>query len=73
MDTNELKRLLDEDCAELARILDDCRGGSAENVRVVEVMEPMLQAFKELQEQVFCDVDQSEDQSDIGQNSLTPP
>lgn len=73
MDTNEIKRLLDENCAELARILDECRSGPAENVRVVEVMEPLLQEFRELQEQVFCDVEQVDDQSDMGQNSLTPP
>lgn len=53
MDTNELKRLLNESCDELSRILDDCRSGPAENVRVVEVMDPLLQQFRELQEQVF--------------------
>ena len=73
MDTNELKRLFDENCAELARILTECRNGPAENVRVVEVMEPLLQEFRELQEQVFCDVEQTGDQSDSNQNSLMPP
>lgn len=57
MDTNELKRLLDENCDELARILDDCRSGPAENVRVVEVMDPLLQEFRELQELVFYDLE----------------
>ena len=42
MDANELKRLLDENCDQLARILDECRSGPAENVSVVEVMEPVL-------------------------------
>lgn len=57
VDTNEMKRILDESCAELARILDDCRSEPAENVRVVEVMEPVFQEFRELQEQVFGDVE----------------
>ena len=58
MDTNELKRLLDDSSDELSRILDDCRSGPAENVRVVEVMEPLLQELRELQGQVFGDVEQ---------------
>lgn len=53
MDTNEMKRILDESCTDLAQTLDDCRNGPAENVRVVEVVEPLLQEFRELQEQVF--------------------
>ena len=53
MDTNELKRLLDESCNELSRILDECRSGPAENVLVAEAMEPLLQEFRDLQEQVF--------------------
>ena len=57
MDRNELKRLLSESCDDLARILDECRSGPAENVRVVEVMEPLLQEFRELQEQVFGDAE----------------
>ena len=59
MDTNELKRLLNDSCEELSRILDDCRSGPAENVRVVEVMDPLLQKFRELQEQVFYDIEQT--------------
>ena len=59
MDTNELKRLLSENCDELTRILDDCRNGPAENVIVAEAMEPMLQEFRELQDQVFYDVEQN--------------
>ena len=62
MDANELKRLLDENCNELARILDECRSGPAENVRVVDVLEPLLQEFLELQEQVFCDIEQNANQ-----------
>lgn len=57
MDTNELKRLLDENYAELARLLDECRNGPAENVRVVDIMEPMLREIRELQEQVFGDTE----------------
>lgn len=60
MDTNRLKRLLNENCDELSLILDDCRNESAENVRVVDVMEPMLRETRELMEQVFCDVEQNE-------------
>ena len=60
MDTNELKRLLDDSCDQLSRILDECRSGPAENVRVVDVMEPLLQEFRELQEQVFGDVGPNE-------------
>ena len=60
MDTNEIKRILNEGCTEFARILDDCRSGPAENVRVVDIMEPMLQELRELQEQVFYDVEQAE-------------
>ena len=59
MDTNELRRLLDENCAELARLLDECRNGPAENVRVVEVMDPLLQEFRELQEKVFGETEQN--------------
>ena len=60
MDTNELKRLLSKNCDELTRILDDCRSGPAENVRVVDIMEPLLLEFRELQEQAFYDVEQDE-------------
>ena len=60
MDTNELKRLLNDSCDELSRILDECRSGPAENVRVVEVMEPLLQELRALQEQVFYDAEQDE-------------
>lgn len=73
MDANGLKRLLNENCDELSRILDVCRSGPAENVRVVEIMEPLLQEFRELKDQVFCDAEQVGEQSYIGQNSLTPP
>ena len=58
MDSNGLKRLLNENCDELSLILDECRSGPAENVRVVDVMEPMLRKFRELQEQLFYDVEQ---------------
>jgi hypothetical protein len=60
MDANVLKRLLDESCDELSRILDECRSGPAENVRVVEVMEPLLQEFRDLKDQVFYDAEQDE-------------
>jgi hypothetical protein len=60
MDANELKRLLDENCDQLARILDECRNGPAENVRVVDVMGPVLQEFRELKEQVFYDIERDE-------------
>ena len=63
MDTHEMNRILHESYAELSRILDDCRNGPAENVRIVDIMEPMLQEILELQEQVFYDVEQSDDQS----------
>ena len=69
MDTNELKRLLDENCDELARILDDCRSGPAENVRVVDVMEPLLREFMELQEQVFYNVEQDEKGDNYGKHA----
>lgn len=59
MDTNELKRLLNDSCDELSRILDDCQSGPSENVRVVEVMGPILQEFRELQEQVFGETEQN--------------
>ena len=60
MNTNELKRILDESCQELAQILDDCRNGPAVNVRVADVMEPMLREARELKEQLFYDVEHSE-------------
>ena len=60
MDANKMKRLLDENCDQLARILDECRGGPAENVRVVDVMGPMLQEFRELKDQVFYDIERDE-------------
>lgn len=60
MDANVLKRLLDESCDELSRILDECRNGPAENVRVVKVMEPLLQEFRDLKDQVFYDVEQDD-------------
>lgn len=60
MDVNVLKRLLNENCDELSRILDECRSGPAENVRVVEVMEPLLQEFRDLKDQVFYDVEQDD-------------
>lgn len=59
MDTNEIKRILDESSAEFARILDDCRHGPDENVRIVDIMEPILQDLRELQEQVFYDIEQT--------------
>ena len=62
MNMNELKRILDESCQELAQILDDCRNGPAVNVRVVDIMEPMLREVQELKDRVFYDVEHSEDQ-----------
>lgn len=58
MDANELKRILDESCEELAQVMDDCRNGPAVNVRVVDVMESVLQELQDLKEQLFCDVEQ---------------
>ena len=55
MDTDVLKRLLDENCNDLERILADCRSGPAELVHTAEVMEPLLQEFKELKDQLFDD------------------
>ena len=63
MDMNEIKRILNEGCTEFARILDDCRNGPAKNVRVVDVMELMLQEFREFQEQVFYDIEHCDDQT----------
>lgn len=60
MDANKMKRLLDENCDQLARILDECRSGPAENVRVVDVMGPVLQEFRELKDQVFYDIERDE-------------
>lgn len=56
MDTNALKRLLDENCNDLEHILADCRSGPAEIVHPAEVMEPLLQEFIELKDQVFNDL-----------------
>lgn len=56
MDTDTLKRLLDENCNDLERILANCRSGPAELVHTAEVMEPLLQEFRELKNQVFNDL-----------------
>ena len=60
MNANELKRILDESCEELAQILEDCRNGPAVNVRVADVMEPMLREVQELKDLVFGDAEQHE-------------
>ncbi len=62
MDTKEWKRVLDENCDKLAQILDDCRKDSAINLRVVEVMEPMLREIQELKDLVFCETEHTKDQ-----------
>ena len=62
MDTKEWKRVLDENCDKLAQILDDCRKDSAINLRVVEVMEPMLREIQELKDLVFCETEHAKDQ-----------
>ena len=53
MDTRDLKRIMEENCEQLSKLLEDCQDNMTGIGLLSKVMGPVLEEYRQLQEQTF--------------------